>query len=154
MWVCIHADGYAHPLYHTPQKQVTNPLDGGLAIEKSLKQRLAVLFGGVSTADARATALASIPPTVRLNDGAYALPAKWNGLAGLATALASVGWSAAAADAPVTALAGSLGDPSHAAWVAELGRAMTGNGAHGQLTLAGEDPALRILFPTNLTAFS
>lgn len=107
----------------------------------------------MSTADARVTILASIPPTARL-DGPHSLPDKCNGLAGLGTALASVGWSAEAADATVTALAGSLGDPSNAEWVAELAIAMTGNGAHGQLTLTGQDPGLRILYPTNFTAFA
>jgi hypothetical protein len=128
-------------------KATTAPLEGGLAVEKRLKVRVAACFAGVDTSGARATVLASIPT-------ASELPVEWNGIHGLGTALGTLAWPEAAAGAPITALAGSLGDPANGEWVRDLVCGMTGRGAHGPLpALDGPAPGLRILFPTNATAF-
>lgn len=78
----------------------------------------------------------------------------WNGVKGLGTALSTFAWAEAAATAPATCLAGSLGDSSNKAWLQDLAGAMTGEGVHGALPdVDGPAPGLRILYPTNATAF-
>lgn len=130
-------------------RALTAPLEGGLAIEKRLQARLAACLAGADLSDARATALASVPVD-------SALPNEWNGIHGLGTALGKLAWpqAPAAAAAPVTCMAGSLGNPADRPWLDTLTSAVTGRGAHGALpSLDGPAPGLRIMCPTNAIAF-
>jgi hypothetical protein len=114
------------------------------AQQQELKARLTPLLRGVDFSETKGTLLASVPVE---NSGL-----EHNGIHDLADALKDYVWPEAARSQPITYITGALGNLSHGNWLKRFVEGATANGKHAPA--GGTLPALRILWPNNLTVFA
>lgn len=114
------------------------------------------LLKGVDFRGAKGTLLASLPtrglqyaPTKR-----GAGPPQFNAVRGLRKALGGHTWPEAARSAPINYLTGALGNMALKPWVESFVLAAMAGGAHGSAVDEAGELLLRVLWPTNATAFS
>lgn len=114
------------------------------------------LLKDVDFSGAKGTLIASLPkrclsyfPRKRMGDGLL----QFNAVRGLAAALAPHPWPEAARGAPINYLTGALGNMAKRPWLKSLVHGAMAEGMHGPAVDAAGELLLRVVWPTNDTAF-
>ena len=114
------------------------------------------LLQDVDFSGAKGTLIASLPkrclsyfPRKRMGDG----PLQFNAVRGLFKALGRYLWPDTALSAPINYLTGALGNMANRPWLESLVHGAMAEGMHGRAVDAAGELRLRVVWPTNDTAF-